>query len=200
MRTNSHLEQSRLARVLKWAAIPAGIAASAALVWGSSYAAFSATTESPDNNWSAGTVKLTDDDAGSAAFVAANLKPGATGSSCLTVTSTGSLPAAVKLFGTGAAATKDLASFLDLTIEEGTGGGFGSCAEFTATGTAYAGTLGDFGTTRASYGAGVGTWRTTGSGAETRTYKVTYTLRETTPNTAQGGTAGIAFTWESRNE
>ena len=82
------------------AAIPAAVLASGAMVWQSSYSAFSATSASPTNNWSAGTVALSDDDSNTALFTATNLKPGATGVKCIAVTSTGSLASTVKLYGT----------------------------------------------------------------------------------------------------
>ena len=66
------------------------VLASGGLVWQSSYSAFSATTSNPTNNWSAGTVALSDDDSNTAMFTASNLKPGATGTKCIAVTSTGS--------------------------------------------------------------------------------------------------------------
>src|SRR4051794_4529260 len=71
------------------AAVPAAVLASGALVWQSSYSAFSATTSNPTNNWTAGTVALADDDSNTALFTATNLKPGSTGTKCIAVTSTG---------------------------------------------------------------------------------------------------------------
>ena len=107
-------------------AIPAAVIASGGLVWASSYSAFSATTASPTNNWTSGTVALADDDANTALFTASNLKPGATGAQCITVTSTGSLASTVKLYGTNYATTNDFASQLTLTVQQGTGGSFGT--------------------------------------------------------------------------
>ena len=56
----------RQRRMLKAAAVPAALMASALVVWQGSYAAFSATTSNAGNNWATGGVSLTDDDAGSA--------------------------------------------------------------------------------------------------------------------------------------
>jgi hypothetical protein len=78
-------------QLIAGAAVPLAVVASGAMVWQSSYSAFSATTASPTNNWSAGTVALSDDDSNTAMFTASNLKPGATGVKCIAVTSTGSL-------------------------------------------------------------------------------------------------------------
>ena len=186
-------------RLVAAASIPVAVVAAGAMVWQSSYSAFSATTSNPTNNWAAGTVALSDDDSNTAMFNATALKPGSTGVKCIAVTSTGSLPAAVKLYGTSYATTNALASYIDLTVEEGTGGTSSSCAGFTGGTSIFSGTLASFGTTKTSYATGVGNWAPTGTGSETKSYRVTYTLRTTTPDTSQGGTAAMGFTWESQN-
>jgi hypothetical protein len=181
------------------AAVPAALVLSGAIVWQSSYAAFSATTSNPTNNWSAGTVALTDDDSNTALFTAANLKPGATGVKCIAVTSTGTLPSAVKLYGTSYATTNGLADSINLKVEQGTGATNSSCAGFTGASTLFDAALSSFGTTKTSFATGVGSWSPVGGTTETRSYRVTYTLSATTPDTAQGGTAAVGFTWESQN-
>ena len=181
------------------AAVPAAILLSGGVVWQSSYSAFSATTSNPTNNWSSGTVALTDDDSNTALFTATNLKPGATGVKCIAVTSTGSLPAAVKLYGTSYATTNALADSINLKVEQGTGATNASCAGFTGGSTLFDSTLSSFGTTKTGFASGVGTWAPVGGTSETRSYRVTYTLSATTPDTAQGGTAAVGFTWESQN-
>ena len=86
------------------------LVASGAMVWHASYSAFSSTTSNPTNKWAAGTVAQADDDSNTAMFNASSLKPGSTGSKCIAVTSTGSLPSAVKLYGTSYATTNALAA------------------------------------------------------------------------------------------
>jgi len=192
----------RAARLAAWIAIPAALVASGVVVSTASYAAFSSTTVNPTNNWTAGSVALSDDDNNTALFTASNLKPGSTGANCITVTSTGSLPSAVKLYGTNVTTTKDLAANVNLTVEQGTGGGFGSCSGFTpaATGSSlYSGTVAGFGAASTNYATGVGTWAPTGTASETRVYRVTYTVSSTAPNTVQDGTAALGFTWEAQN-
>lgn len=192
----------RSARLVGALAGVAGVAVSAAVVWHASYAAFSATTDNPTSNWSAGTVALSDDDSGSAMFTVANLKPAATGTHCIAVTSTGSLPAAVKLYGTGAATTNALSSYITLTVTQGSGGSFGSCTGFTPLGSGagvYSGTLAGFGAAATNYATGLGSWAPTGTGAETRTFQFSYTVDPAIPNTAQGGTAALGLTWEAQN-
>ncbi|PZF53892.1 hypothetical protein DEJ23_14070 [Curtobacterium sp. MCSS17_008] len=194
----------RAARLAAWIAIPAALVASGVVVSTASYSAFSATTVNPTSNWTAGSVALTDDDNNTALFNATGLKPGSTGSNCITVTSTGSLASTVKLYATNAATTNALASNINITIEQGTGGGFGSCAGFTplATGgtiTPANSTLASFGASATNFSNGVGTWAPTGSGSESRVFKVSYTVSDSAPNTVQGGTASLGLTWEAQN-
>jgi hypothetical protein len=185
-------------KLVAGAVVPLAVLASGGLVWQSSYSAFSATTSNPTNNWTAGTVALADDDSNTALFTAANLKPGATGNKCIVVTSSGSLASTVKLYGTSYSTTKSLADSLNLKVEEGTGGSFANCTGFTAGSTIYDGTASAFGTSKTDFASGVGTWAPAG-GTATKTYKVTYALSSSTPDSAQGGTAALGFTWESQN-
>ena len=53
---------------MAFAVAPVSMIAAAGMIWQSSYAAFSSDTRNAGNNWSAGTISLTDDDAGSARF------------------------------------------------------------------------------------------------------------------------------------
>lgn len=194
--------KSRNSRMLAAGAIVLGIAGSGALVWHASYSAFSSQSTTPASNWSAGTVALTNDSNNTALFSATNLKPGSTGTKCIAVTSTGTLPSAVKLYPTNMTTTNSLASSIDLTVTQGTGGGFGSCTGFTpltSGSSVYSGTLASFAAASSNYATGVGTWTPTGSGSETRVFQITYTLDPATPNTAQGGTASAGFTWEDQN-
>ena len=190
----------RAARLAAWIAIPAALVASGVVVSTASYSAFSATTVNPTSNWTAGSVALTDDDNNTALFNATGLKPGSTGANCITVTSTGSLPSTVKLYGTNASATKALDANMTLVVEQGTGGGFGSCTGFTpatTSGTLYSGLLSNF--TASNFATGLGTWAPTGTASESRVYRFTYTVSSTAPNTVQGGTAALGFTWEAQN-
>ncbi len=193
------LRQINKKRLVALAAAPVALLASGGMVWAASYSAFSATTVNPTSNWTSGTVALSDDDSDTALFTASNLKPGATGTKCIAVTSTGSLASAVKLYGTSYSTTKDLASNINLKVEQGTGATTSSCAGFTGATTLYDGTMTAFGTTKTGFATGVGSWTPTGTASETKSYKVTYTLSTTTPDTAQGGTAALGFTWESQN-
>ena len=190
------------ARIAAWTAIPVALLVSAGLVSTASHAAFSAQASNPTSNWEAGTVSLTDDDGATALFTASGLKPGASGSKCIAVTSSGSLPSTVKLYGTGAASTNGLASYLTLTVTQGAGGSFGTCTGFTplATGSSvYSGTLDAFGSSATSFATGLGSWAPTGTGSETRVFKVDYSFSSAAPNSTQAGTASIGLTWEAQN-
>jgi hypothetical protein len=184
------------------ATVLAGLVLSAGVVWQASYSAFSATASNPTSNWSSGTVALGDDDTNTAMFTASNLKPGATGTKCIAVTSTGSLASAVKLYGTTSATTNALSTYINLTITQGTGGSFGSCTGYTplVTGSSlFSGTLAGFASTSTGFSTGLGSWAPTGSGSETRVFQLTYTVDAAAPNSAQGGTAALGFTWEAQN-
>jgi len=195
--------RSRLAAVAKWSAVPVGLIVSAALVWQASYAAFSATTSTPTNNWSTGTVALSDDDSNSAMFTASALAPGSTASKCIVVTSSGTLASTVQLYGTGKTATNSLDTYLDLVVVQGTGGSFaGGCTGFTPDAGAantFTGTLAAFATAYTNFSTGFGTFAPTGASTQTKVYKITYTLNASTPSSAQGSTAAIGLTWESQN-
>jgi hypothetical protein len=181
------------AKIVAWAGVPVTLLASAGLVWQASTAAFSASTATPSNSWTAGTVALVDDDANAAMFTATGLRPNDTGTKCIAVTYNGSLTSAVKLY---AASTGTLAPYLNLTVEEGTGGSFGSCAGFSATSTLYNGTVSGFAAANTSYASGVSSWTPTGSG-QSRSYRFVYTVQDN--NAAQGLTANATFTWEAQN-
>jgi hypothetical protein len=193
----------RTARLAGWIAIPAAVIASGLAIGGASYAAFSSTTSNPSENWTTGTVALSDDDANTALFSATGLKPGSTGSKCIAVTSTGSLPSTVTLYGTGASTTNALSTYITLTVTQGTGGSFaGGCTGFTALSTGssvYSGTLAGFGSTATGFSSGVGSWAPTGTASETRVFKFDYVVSALAPNSTQGGTAAIGFTWEAQN-
>jgi hypothetical protein len=192
----------RAVRRSRWLIWAAAATATVALVGQASYSAFSAKVGNTGNSLAVGTVVLSDDDSGSALLALTNLKPGSSGSRCIAVTSTGSLPSAVKLYATDAATTKSLATYVSWTVTQGSGGTFSSCSGFTALASGsslYSGTLSGFTGSATGYASGVGTWSPSGSGSETRTFQFAYTVSSTTPDTAQGGTATFGLTWEAQN-
>ncbi len=183
---------ARTTRIAKLGVIPAALAVSGLIVATSSYSAFSATTDNAGNSWATGTVALTDDDKGAALFEATDLKPGATDTKCITVISTGSLKADVRLYAQDAATTNGLSKFINVSVAESA-----SCdaQERTAI---FEGNLEGFGA-KTNFATGSGQWATTGTPDESRAYTISYTLDAATPNSAQGGTAGVKFVWEAQN-
>lgn len=185
------------ANVVKTLAVPFALLASGGLVYQSSYAAFSGTTTNPANSWAAGQVVLTDDDSGAAMFTATKLKPGSTAQKCIVVSSTSTVASTLKLYTSAVTTTNALSTYLNLTVEEGTGGSFGSCTGFTAAATDFTGTLANLGTTATGYASGVGSFALTGTPTETRSYRFTYSVDAATPNSVQNGTAAATFIWEA---
>lgn len=173
---------------------------SSSLVFRASLAAFTASTTNPGNNWTAGTVAISDDDSGTARFSATTMVPGganASGTACVAVTYTGSVTANVRLFVLAADYTgTGLGQYLTFTIEEGTGGTFADCTGFVAGSTLYGpGTLSGFAGASSTYATGVSAWQpTTG---QSKTYRLTYALQDN--NGAQGLTANAVFTWEAHS-
>lgn len=194
--------------VIAIGAIPVGLLLSGVLVWQSSYAAFTAVADGGANSWSAGTVALSGDDnsnssgmtTANALFSPTNLKPGGTGTKCVQVTYGGSLAAGVRVYLQPlAAASIPLADQLDMTIEEGAGGTFGSCTGFTPNATPmYSGTLTALAASRTNFATGYGAWAPTAA-AQTRVYRFTYTLKASAPNSVQGAAASATVTWEAQN-
>lgn len=176
-------------------AVVGGIAVSSGAMWQASSAAFTASTDNSANSWNAGTVTLGDDDSDGAMFTAANIRPGSVGEKCIKLTYSGSLSTNVKLYGT--AVSGALSPYIDLVVEEGTGGTFGSCTGFSASGTDYTGTLAAFGSGKTDFTSGVGSFAPTGAGQQ-KTYRIAYTVNATTPDSAQGAAANATFTWEAR--
>jgi hypothetical protein len=187
---------ARAARFARWTALPLGMLVSSLLVWQASNAAFSDTTDNPANQWASGDVVLADDDTTNVLFNASNLKPGDNEAKCITVTYSGSLDASVKLY---ASTTGTLAQYLDLTVEQGTGGGFGNCTGFTPDAAPlYTGTLSAFAAAHVNFGNGWGSFTPTGGApSDTKTYRIKYTLQN--DDAAQAKSANATFTWEAQN-
>ena len=189
----------RSSRLATWISVPTAIVAAGIVVSTTSYAAFSDTTSADGNSWSAGIVRLADDDAAGVLFTAENAKPGDGGTNCISVTSTGSLASDVRLYATDVAASAGLDDAIELAIEQGAGGGFGSCDGFSPQITLFTGSLAGFTGAHSSFSDGIATWSPTGGAAETRTYRVTWKLSDAAPNDVQGGTATTSFVWEAQN-
>ena len=165
------------------------------------FAAFSDTTSNSGNQFTAGTVTITNN---STSAMFDNVTGGIPGSAaterCIKVVYTGSLAATLKLYTTDAS-TGALSQYVDMTITPGTYSGpdpaFPSCTGFTpdAGGAIYTGTLSAFQSGKNSYANGVTAPTTPGT-----VYKFAYTINAAAPNSAQGTTTGShSYTWEARN-
>jgi hypothetical protein len=179
-------------------AVIVGFALTALAVVRASSAAFTATTVNGSDTWNVGTVALTDDDAGVAMFTATGVKPSSTGTKCILVTYNGSLAATVKLYTQSESTTNAADASLNLLIEAGTGGTTSSCAGFAVTSTLYNSTLSSLASSTTNFATGLGTWAPSGSG-QTTAYRFTWTFSSSAPNTTQGGSAAVQFTWEAQN-
>jgi predicted ribosomally synthesized peptide with SipW-like signal peptide len=180
-----------------------GVVGSLALVsWlvvtGSS-AVFTDATDSTGNSFTAGDIDLVDDDAGSALFTVSDMEPGQSVSDCIEVTYQGSIPdpSGVVVYSGGFADSGTFGTFLNLTVEEGTGGSFGDCTGFVPDGAPIASdTLTGFDGTFVDYASGAGTWDPAGT-PESKAYRITVQLDPAADDTQQGASvSGLTLTWE----
>lgn len=156
-----------------------------------SEAAFVATTSNAANSFTIGSVVLTDDDTGSAAFTVTGMYPGNSVVECLTVTYSGTvLPGPVRMYGT---TTGTADTYLDTTIEVGTGGTFGDCTGFSASSTIYNGTLADFSTNNTDYASGIAVF-SAAANPTSRTLRFTLDVQDN--QSAQGLTSTADFIFE----
>lgn len=195
---------SKLGRIATAAATPVAIVAAAALIWQSSYAAFTSTTRNSGNEWATGSVALTDDDAGSARFQVQNMEPDDTDTKCITVTANASDTGVVKGYAVNPVTSpQGLENYVIVSVDFGTGGGFSSCTGFTSEGTIIPDTsLADLAAFN-SYETGAGGWTVT-AGEHSRTYKITWTfdtsgLTQSQIDNLQDAQTGIDFQWELRS-
>jgi hypothetical protein len=116
----------RRRRLVARAAAPAvGLLAAGLLVWQGSYAAFSATTQNTTDAWVSGSLALTNN-GGTAVYAATttatfnelNLKPGSTGTKCITVKSTGAAAGSLRFYRTALAdSAPSLGAQIQVTID-----------------------------------------------------------------------------------
>lgn len=167
---------------------------------------FSATTQNSGNEISAGTVALSDNDAGSAQINVTNAKPGDSWTRCIKVTYSGSLAAEVRTYMTGG--TGPLGPYLHLTVSQGTQPEptFPSCAGFVPDGTNGTGVTYEGPAT----GGPGGSWETGApvvpfgqavwNPGDSLVFKSVITLSSEAPELAQGNTSGpFTVFWEARN-
>ena len=187
----------RTTRLSGLVAVVVGLLLSGLLIWTTSYAAYSATTQNSADSWTTGTVFLRDDDGGAALFTAEKLRPGSTGSRCLVVTSDGSLPGTVKLYAKDLTGPALLTQNIHVDVAQGSGGTAADCTGFVADAAApvFSSTLATLPT---GYGTGGAAWTLTGTPGEQRTYRITYRVDPNTPNDTQATRASTTFVWEAQ--
>jgi hypothetical protein len=215
VRTSSATLRSLLA-----AALPVGLLISAALVWQSTAAAFTAMTDNAGNTWQAGSVSLSDSDGGSALFDSiadGALQPGSTRSRCIRVDYTGSLAADIRLYvTTPTAGALTLDPYLVMSVEQGQNVPAGTTvapncsAGFTPTATptfryntATASPSADQSRTLQAlkdaapdYADGLRVGASV-AGGTSLTFRVTYSVLD--DNNAQNTRSTATFTWEARS-
>jgi predicted ribosomally synthesized peptide with SipW-like signal peptide len=169
------------------------------------FSAFSSQTDNPGNVITTGTVKLVDNDGGTALYSILAAKPGDAKTSCIKVTYEGSLPSTVKLFTPSTIG--ELGPFVTLKVEAGTqaSSSFPECLGFTpATNPiVYEGTLAAFATEHNSFANGI----TTNPGIASKwelndsvVYRFTATM-SSSAEAAQGKTTGAhIIRWEAQNQ
>lgn len=189
--SSSRASMSRMATVLL-AVTLVGL-----LTLSGSRAAFSDTTSNTNNSLATGTVTLTDDDTGLAMFSVTDMAPLATAIECIEVEYAGSLTSlnpVVLYAGANGAGDTGLGTYLDLTIEVGTGATFGDCSTFVGSTIVSGGTVADFVAGNFDYANSVATSWTPFASGETRAFRVTVSLQD--DNAAQGLVGQPTFTWE----
>lgn len=169
------------------------------------FSAFSSTTVNSGNEFAAGTVYISDNDAGSAMYNVSNQKPGDTVQACILLTYSGTLPSDVRLYTTST--INAVGQYIDLTVEKGTGSGaFPACTGFSAESTVYSGTLSGFATAANDWTSGISAFpgaQTQWNQNDTLVYRFTLTVQD--DNNANGGAGGPlssgvhSFTWEAQN-
>jgi hypothetical protein len=218
--------QSSALRVTLAAALPVGLVLSAAVVWQSTSAAFTASTDNPGNSWQSGTVALSDSDGntiGSALFDSDRdgvLAPLQSDVRCIRVDYTGSLPADIRFYVTTPDDGSDtLDPYLVMSVEEGLSVpedtevapdcSTGFTAKTTPTSVfpiapADDPTLQGLRTHSGYQSGGIPVGGPDGSpvGTPTQpgthlTFKITYMLED--DNDAQGKRSDARFVWEARN-
>lgn len=191
--------RSRTYSFVAWLGVPVAIVASGVLVSASSYSAFTSVTSNGENNWTTGSVALTDDAAGAALFNATGMTPGATGTKCIVVTSTSTVEADVRLYLSDVDDAANLGEHVTVTVRTGTGGGNGSCDGFVAAPGSHSATLAQLATDHNTYATGLGGWTVDGTAPESKTYEITYTLSPDAPNELMDASATATVTWEAQS-
>lgn len=191
----------RTTKVVAALATPLAVIAAGALVYQASYAAFSGQTRNSGNDWSTGSVAISDDDAGAARFQVTNMAPGDTQTRCIKVNVNASVPGEVRGYAVNPVpSTSGLEDHIKVSVRAGHGGAFSSCAGFVSDESVLTGVtltqLAGFN----NYASAVGGWAVP-AGASSRTYEITWAfdtagMAQADIDKLQGNHTGIDFQWE----
>jgi hypothetical protein len=196
---------ARARRIATLTAGPVAILLAGLFVWQASTAAFTAQTRNSGSNWETGSVVLSDDDQGAAAFRVTGALPGQTGTKCIVVTSQSNVPGEVRLYVSQVGAL-GLENNITLVLEIGTGGSFSDCTGFVPSGPASpAVTLAQGAALSYDYATGGSPWLTTGAPGENMTYRATWTfdvtgLTQSQIDALQGKSASVDVVWELQTD
>jgi hypothetical protein len=202
-------QPERRRRVVRATAPAFGLLAAGLLVWQGSYAAFSATTQNNNDTWSSASLSLTNDGGVAASYAAtttatfggANLKPLATGTTCLTVKSVGTTAGSMAMYVSSLVdSAPSLGGQIKLTIDAAPVASevVANCTGFPVAGLTNVATNIALTALPITYAAGVPVAVATGT--ILTAYRVTWTFATTGTNagdnTLQGKTVTAGFTWE----
>lgn len=198
---------ARARKITALAAGPLAILLAGGMVWQSSNAAFTATTRNAGNAWSTGSVTLTDDDLGTAAFTAENLVPGQTDQKCIVVKSGATIPGEVRAYVENlSGSAQGLEDRILLQVERGTGGTFNDCAGFAPVpGALPAQSLRTLMDVNYDYTTGGAVWDTAGTAGESTTYRGTWTfntdgMTQQQIDALQGARVSLDMVWELQSD
>jgi hypothetical protein len=189
----------RTGRILRTLVVLAAVGALATL---GALSAFTSQANNPDNQVSAGTVTLADNDGGVALYDFTGAKPGDSETACIRVVYSGSLDANVRLYTPDSIGS--LGQYVNLEVEPGTQASpsYPSCTGFTPDGSAIFDAA--LSTLPTSYAGGVADFPGATSAWENGdavVYRVTATLSASGPDGAQGQTTGLhTLRWEAQNQ
>jgi hypothetical protein len=194
----------RAQKLLVGATTPVAVLCAAAMVYQASYAAFSGQTRNSGNDWSTGSVNLTDDDNGSARFQVTNMLPDQTEAKCIKVTANASVASTVKGYAVNPVpSSTGLENRIKVTIEDGAGGSFADCTGFQVQNELIADyTLAQLAQAN-GWDTGVGGW-TVPAGNSSKTYRITWRfdtagMTQAQVDQLQNSRTGIDIQWEMRS-
>lgn len=196
---------ARTSKIAAAVVTPVALIATGAMIYGSSYAAFTGQTRNSGNEWATGSVKLTDDDGGAARFRVANMLPNDTQTKCITVTADASVPSTVKGYAINpVTSTVGLENKVKVTISSGTGGSFADCTGYSKVGADHVSDAPLSAIAQVNtFEGGFGGWAVP-AGVTSKTYQITWRFDTTGMTQAQidsmqGAKTGIDMQWEMQS-